>query len=68
MNDRLIKRADGTFEESLGEAWVARYTENEATGLWEVEVFEHDVVEWRSTGYGSIDDCRRAALEYYDQI
>lgn len=66
-NDRLIKRRDGKYEESLSEIWLAEYCENPETGLWEVEIFKSDVAEWYSLDYLSLEDARQAAYNFYDQ-
>lgn len=63
----LVKRPDGKYEESLGDIWVAEYAENSETDLWEVEVLKHDVPEWQTSGYASLEDARQAAHNYYDQ-
>ena len=63
----LVKRPDGKYEESLGDIWVAEYAENSETDLWEVEVLKHDVPEWQTSGYVSLEDARQAAHDYYDQ-
>lgn len=64
----LVKRADGKYEERLGGIWTAQYFEEPATGLWQVIVLKHDVFEWRASGYSSIEDARRSAQEYYNQV
>ena len=64
----LNRRLDGNYEESLGNNWIAKYAENTESGLWDVEVFKHDVSEWQATGYASLDDAREAAEEYYEQV
>ena len=68
MTKPLVKRPDGKHEEVLGEFWVAEYAENPDTGLWEVDVMKHDVPEWRSINYDSLEDARQAAHEYYEQV
>ena len=64
----LVKRPDGKYEESLGDIWVAEYAENSETDLWQVEVLKHDVPEWQTSGYASLEDARQAAHDYYDQL
>ena len=64
----LVKRPDGKHEEELGENWVAEYTENPRTGLWEVDIMKHDVPEWHSTDYESLEDARQAARDHYEQV
>jgi len=66
-DDVLVKRRDGKYEERLNEFWLAEYSENPDTGLWEVEVYKSDVAEWYSLDYVSLDDARKAAYNYYDQ-
>lgn len=68
MVDDLIKRTDGKYEETLGETWVAEYAEDPETGLWDVQISKHAVVEWREPGFATLEDARRAAVEYYDQL
>jgi len=68
MNAELRRRPGGTYEEILGGDWTAEYGEDPPTGLWEVVVLKHGTAEWRETGYPTIDDARRAAREFYDQI
>ena len=68
MNDEALnKRRDGKYEERLSESWIAEYSENLDTGLWEVEIFKSDVAEWYSLDYVSLDDARKAAYNFYDQ-
>ncbi len=68
MTEPLVKRTDGKYEESLGEILVAEYAENPESGLWEVEILKHDVSEWHTIGYASLEDARQAAHDYYDQV
>lgn len=68
MNDALIKRPDGKYEEILGGRWIAEYSEDSETGLWELEIFNHDTAEWHNTDYISLEEARRAAQNYYDQV
>ena len=68
MTKPLVKRPDGKYEESLGEIWTAEYAENTETGLWEVEILKHDVPEWHTIGYASLEDARQAARDNYDQV
>ena len=65
--DTLVKRLDGKYEERLSEVWVAEFSENPSTGLWDVDVFRSDVPEWRSVDFDSLDDARQAAYNFYDQ-
>ena len=64
----ITKRIDGKFEEDLGNSWIAEYFEEPVTGLWRVELFLHDVPEWISDGYLSLDEARRAAWNHFDQV
>jgi len=66
-DDVLNKRRDGKYEERLNEIWVAEYSENPDTGLWEVEIFKSDVAEWYSLDFMSLDDARKAAYDFYNQ-
>lgn len=68
MIDDLQRAANGTGRETLGGRWTAEYSEDAATGLWTVEVFHHDVAEWRSVGFSTLEDAREAARAYYDQL
>ena len=68
VNDNaLVKRLDGKYEERLSPIWVAEYSENSSTSLWEVEVFKNDVPEWHSIDFESLEDARQAAYNFYDQ-
>jgi hypothetical protein len=64
----LVKRLDGKYEESLGEIWIAEYIENPESGLWELDILKHDVSEWHTIGYASLEDARQAAHDYYDKV
>lgn len=68
MANPVVKRPDGKYEEILSGTWTAEYAEDPETGLWVTEVFKHDVPEWRETGYATLEECRRAAREFYDQM
>ena len=63
-----VKRLDGKYEERLGDIWTAQYSEDPATGLWQVVILKHDVLEWRGSGYTSIEEAQKSAQEYYDQL
>jgi len=65
--DAIMKRLDGKYEERLSEVWVVEYSENPGTGLWEVEIFKHDVPEWHSIDFESLEDARQAAYNFYNQ-
>ena len=65
--DALVKRLDGKYEERLSETWVAEFSENTGTGLWDVEIFKSDVPEWRSIDFESLEEARQAAHNYYNQ-
>ena len=66
-DDALVKRLDGKYEERLSGTWVAEYSENPGTSLWEVEVFKNDVPEWRSMDFESLEDARQAVYNFYSQ-
>lgn len=66
MNGQVLQRPDGVCEERFDAVWTAEYAEDPENGLWGVEVFKHDVPEWREVGYSTLDDCRRAAAAYYE--
>ena len=68
VNENIVKRADGKYEEGLDEIWFAEYSEDSATGLWEVEVFKHNVAEWHSSDFTSLEEARQAAHNFYDQV
>ena len=68
MAGEIVKRTDGKYEETLSGTWTAEYSEDPETGLWVVAVFKHDVLEWRETGYATLEECRRGAYEFYDQV
>lgn len=68
VNDTCIKRPDGKYEERFSEMWVAEYAEDPATSLWHVEIFKHDLSEWRSIDHTSLQEARQAARDFYDQI
>jgi hypothetical protein len=68
VNNTIVKHLDGTFEEQLGEKWTARYSEDPNTGLWIIEIFNHNVAEWRSQDFTSIEEAQQAAHDYYDQL
>ena len=68
MANDLVERTDGRYEETLGDTWVAEYAEDPETGLWEVKVSRRDVIEWHEPGFASLEDARRAATDYYDQV
>jgi hypothetical protein len=64
MSDTLQRRPDGKYQETLSGAWLAEYAENPDTGLWCVEIYQHDAVEWHSDGHASLEDARDAARQY----
>jgi len=68
LTEPIVKRTDGKYEETLGDIWVAEYAENSETDLWDVEVLKHDVAEWQTRGYASLEEARQAAHDYYDQV
>lgn len=68
MNNSLTKRPDGKYEEELGELWTAEYSEHPDTGLWQVELFKHDVAEFLGTDFASLEEARLAAKDYYGQV
>jgi hypothetical protein len=65
--NKLVKRLDGKLEERLDESWVAELSENRESGLWEVELFKHDVPQWHGLDFASLDEARQAMLSYFDQ-
>ncbi len=67
-NSDVTKRIDGKFEEDLGNNWTAEYFEAYETGLWRVELFIHDVPEWVSDGYLSLEEARQAVRNHFNQV
>ena len=65
--DTLVKRLDGKYEERLSEVWIAEFSENPNTGLWDVDVFRSDIPEWHSVDFDSLEAARQAAYNFYDQ-
>lgn len=65
--ETMVHRRDGKYEERLGSIWLAEYSENNETGLWEVELFKHDVPQWHGLGFESLDEARAAVRNFYDQ-
>jgi hypothetical protein len=63
-----VKRSDGKYEERLEDKWLLEYFEDPETGLWRVEVFQHDVSEWTSADFSSLEEARGAAHNYFDQL
>ena len=63
-----VKRADGKYEERLEDNWLFEYFEEPQTGLWRVEVFQHNVSEWMSTDFSSLEEARESAHNYFDQL
>jgi hypothetical protein len=55
------------LEERVGEDWVAEYSENSDSGLWEAEVFKHDVPEWHGLDFGTLEQARAAVWNFHDQ-
>ena len=68
VNGRPLKRQDGKYEERFSDTWLAVYSEEPANGLWQVEVFRHDLPEWMDTDYDSLEEAQQAARDYYDQV
>ncbi len=66
-DEALTRRTDGKYEEHLGNKWLAEYYEDVDTGLWSVDVFFHDVPEWASRDFPSLEDARAAARDYLNQ-
>ena len=68
MNQILVKRLDGKFEERLDDNWLAEYYEDPQSGLWKVEIYHHDVPEWMSQEHESLEEAQQAAHNFFDQI
>jgi len=62
----LCKRLDGKYEEKLDVYWIAEYFEDPTNGLYEVEVFHHDVSRWFAANFNSLEEGQDAAREYYN--
>jgi hypothetical protein len=67
VNNIVTRRTDGKYEERLGEVWLAEYSENPDNGLWEVDIFQHDIAKWHGTDYASLEEAQKAAHNFYDQ-
>jgi len=67
VEEMLTKRRDGKYVESFADNWLAEYSESPQTGLWKVEIFQHDVSRWVSQDYALLDEARTAALDYFVQ-
>ncbi len=63
----MLQLPDGEFQEKLSKDWTAEYSEDELSGLWQVTVSKHDVVEWQDDEYASLRDAVQAAREYYSE-
>lgn len=63
----VLQLPDGEFQEKLSKDWTAGYCEDELSGLWQVTVSKHDVVEWQDDEYASLRDAVQAAREYYNE-
>lgn len=64
----VIQMPDGEFQEKLSKDWLAEYTEDKLSGLWQVAVYRHHVVEWQDEDYASLQDAVQAAREYYNEV
>jgi hypothetical protein len=62
----LCKRVDGKYEEKLDDHWIAEYFEDPMNGLFEVEIFHHDVSRWFAANYASLEEAQEAAREYFN--
>ena len=67
-DEAVTKRLDGTYEERLDDTWLAVYMELPDTGLWRVEVFNHNVSEWVEEGLTSLEEARQSASNYWDTV
>lgn len=63
-----VKRSDGKYEERLVNDWLIEYFEEPLSGLWRVELFQHNIAEWTSTDFSSLEEARDAAYNYVDQL
>ncbi len=63
----ITKRRDGKYEQRFGGEWVAEYMEEPESGMWRVDLFRHDVAEWVSTDYPSLEEAEHAVLSYLSQ-
>lgn len=67
-SERLIGADNGVVREHFSSVWYAEYSEDLDSGLWQAELFKHDVPEWREPGLASLSEAREAARAYYDQL
>lgn len=63
----LTEQADGVFSELLYDSWIAEYTENAETGLWQADVFKGDVGEWKTAGFESLEEACQAVRDLYSR-
>jgi hypothetical protein len=64
----LVERADGEYQEELGDMWMAEYAEDDDSGLWQVTIYHRDIEEWFANDFSSLEYAVAAAHEYYAQI
>lgn len=65
--DKVKKRVDGKLEQRFDSKWIAEYYEDPDTGLWRVDIFQHDAPQWSSQYFESLDEAQKAAIDYIDQ-
>lgn len=64
----LIEQANGVFREMLNGSWYVEYSADPDTGLWQANVFKHDVAEWKNMDFESLEDARQAVEEFYTGV
>lgn len=64
----VARREDGVLEEVFSDTCYAEYSEDPATGLWRVDLYKHDVAEWREDDFESLADAVGAARAWYAQL
>lgn len=67
MLNIIEKRRDGKFEQQFGHKWVAEYYEDAQNGLWHVEIFRDNAIEWNTMGIPSLREAQQAAQDYITQ-
>jgi len=65
--DDVVRSEHGIISEVFSHDWRAEYTEDPKTGLWNVELFKHDVSKWVAIDQVSLACARECARNFYDQ-
>lgn len=61
-----FRRADGSYLEIFDNVWTAEYAEDTRTRQWRADILRRGSSHWRRTDFASLDDARRAALDFYN--